>query len=111
MTPQKAYDKLVQSSLDGTFPSIFGNGDCVYQHPDNPKKKCDAGIFIPEEMLKDIPEQTTLVDALPEHIKDCFPFPTHDMLEIQSCHDRTAHDKRFVAPPSLGPLNLRYSVE
>lgn len=57
-TPKMVFDRLVQTSADGLFPSTKNSGSgCAYRAENG--RKCPFGLFIPDELynknIEDVP--------------------------------------------------------
>ncbi len=58
ITKRAYYDLILAAVEDGTLPSVNydltkaswnGSPQCCYRHPDDPSKRCVAGLLIPDE--------------------------------------------------------------
>jgi hypothetical protein len=98
-TPKQVFDKLVQASLDGKFPSM-GYKDqrdvCCYRGENG--RCCAFGLFIPDVFYQENFEGENAENVLSrsKEIAGCLPtFGTADFwLDIQYAHDNLAVGER-----------------
>jgi len=95
LSKREYFDKLIQSSLDGIFPSFNKElGGCFYRQSENPtcKERCAIGILIPDCFYCTGMENLAIQDLLNQ-----FPYlkkyinieniSINDLSDIQICHD------------------------
>lgn len=91
LTKQEYYDLLVRSASDGTFPSLDGDGSCLYRGPEG--ARCAVGLLIPddrytEELEGKVPGHNAVYQALEGSVPA--GLTERDLTAVQLCHDDVA---------------------
>lgn len=99
-TLQQAYDRIVRSAFDGTFPSVvslavfYNEGRCRYRLDKTPtcKQRCVAGLFLPDEAYTEHMEGESVRSQLifPKLILPDEIDKKDMMTLLQNLHDREA---------------------
>jgi len=92
MTKREYFDRLIQASVDGTFPSFKEEEcGCYFQHPTIEGRRCAVGILFPKEMeIKNLKWNDDTVTGIPESVlQEYIPvgLTIRDLIEVQACHD------------------------